>query len=418
MNDPGNRNRAAEILGQLFAELTRRNRLKDLLERSSPEGPLQDFVRKLADGLESLVATSVPPVPVQPPPTPPAPDDLLVHLAREVSAETTVREEVKTPPPPVQKSIEPIREKPRIPARERPEVSGTRKEPEVSLRHHVVAKQPIEIPGEMSFYCHGVSGIPTDDKPAAKPFALEEKGIDGQRLAFGWDYGSLRFYLSLMRDESVALAKGGALLLPKQEGIRLRGVHEAIVNDLRLHGVVLPFSFGTVIRGWEETQQRLIVNIPRFQTALEKLKKTKKWTLTVSALDNRFADLQQNPTLEKRRELDRHRISYSSVAGTKRIDLRELEHVLNKQRRVAEGIHKELSTVADRTEVLSIVSLQSGSSDEWKQILRASYEVSPTMVSRFHRMVTDVQYEHLLLELMIALTGDVESAALLGGHPG
>jgi len=87
--------------------------------------------------------------------------------------------------------------------------------------------------------------------------------------------------------------------------------------------------------------------------------------------------------------------------------------VLNKQRRVAEGIHRELSEVADKTEVQSIVSLQSGSSEGWKQILRATYDISPTMVSRFHRMVTDIQYEHLLLELMIALTGEMQSISLV-----
>jgi len=287
------------------------------------------------------------------------------------------------------------------------------KERELPTRHFVVSKQPFEIPDDGSFYCHAAAGIPPDDQPSPRPFSLEEKGIDGQRLAFAWDSGNLRYYLSVMRDEQAALGRGGALLLAKQDGIRLRGTHESIVNDLRLHGIVLPFAFGTVVKGWDETQRKLNAIALKARQGLDKLSKTKRWTVVVSAQDNRFADLQQNPTLEKRRELDRHRISYSSVAGTKRIDVRELERVLNKQRRIAEGIHRELSTVSDRTEVQTIVSLQSGSSEGWKPILRALYDVSPTMVSRFYRMVTDVQYEHLLLELMIVLTGDVESISLL-----
>ena len=295
-----------------------------------------------------------------------------------------------------------------------PERTQASEEQRVPSRHFVLSKQVFEVPAEGAFYIHGVAGVPHDDQPSAKPFLLEEKGIDGERLAFGWDLGTIRFYLSLMRDEIAALGRGGVLLLPKQDSVRLRGVHESIVNDLRLHGNVLPFAFGTVVKGWEEAQRKLSAAAPRARQALEKLEKTKRWTLTVSAQDNRFADLQQNPTLEKRRELDRHRSSFTAAAGMGRhLDVRELERVLNKQRRVAEGIHRELSEVADKTEVQSIVSLQSGSSEGWKQILRATYDISPTMVSRFHRMVTDIQYEHLLLELMIALTGEMPSISLV-----
>jgi hypothetical protein len=399
MSVPGSRSRAAELLGQLFAELMRRNHLKDLLERSQ-EGAGREMIQRLADEIEALIASSVP--------EPPEP---------AVPAESDVprpRVELPPPPPPIPIPPTPPPERERPTVTNRPLVPAARKETEVSPRHHIVAKQAIEIPEEASFYCHGVGGIPPDDKPAVKPFLLEEKGIDGQRLAFAWDYGNLRFYLSMMHEENVAVGRDGTLLLPKQDSIRLRGVHESIMNDLRLHGILLPFPFGTVVHAWSGAQKKLIGNIPRLLPALDKLQKTRKWTLTVSALDSRFAELQQNPTLEKRRELDRHRISYSSAAGTRRIDVRELERVLNKQRRVAEGIHKELSTVADRTEVQTIVSLQSGSSEEWKQILRATYEISPTMITRFHRMVTEVQYEHILLELMIALTGDVEAAPALG----
>ena len=59
-----------------------------------------------------------------------------------------------------------------------------------------------------------------------------------------------------------------------------------------------------------------------------------------------------------------------------------------------------------------MVSLQGGSSGEWKVILKASYEVRPTILPRFRRMVTDLQYQYLLQELMISLTGDVESIKL------
>lgn len=415
-----NKNRAAAVLGELFAELTRRQRLKELLEQASSEGLDETLVRILADGIEELVSAVVPPpsalkrppsMPAEPPPHPvvepvaakPKPPAVPASPV-ESSSPTMPKSTPRTPPVPV------TAHRPEPPGPRPPE---THEERPMPPRHFAPAKQQVDIPADGSFYCHGVALIPTDELPSPRPFALEEKGIDGQRLAFAWDSNPLRFYLSVMREDSAALGRGGVLLLPKLDAIRLRGVHESIINDLRLHGNVLPFTFGSVIKGWDEAQRKLNGMVRRAQAGLDRLGKTKRWTLTVSAQDNRFADLQENPTPEKRRELDRHRTSFTSATGVKRIDVRELERILNKQRRVAEGIHKELSTVADRTDVLAIVSLQSGSSEGWKQILRAAYEVSPTMTSRFHRMVTDIQYEHLLLELMISLSGDVESISLV-----
>ena len=422
MSESDGKNRAALVLGELLAELTRRRHVRDLLDRSLSDDGREDLVRKLADGIEEHLAAIAPPAVVAKPAPPvkesPAPVFSVPKIPLPISDTPAPPvfsrpEGPKTPPVPHSPSSAPIVAKDRINLGV-PERTQASEEQKVPSRHFVLSKQVFEVPAEGAFYIHGVAGVPHDDQPSAKPFLLEEKGIDGERLAFGWDLGTIRFYLSLMRDEIAALGRGGVLLLPKQDSVRLRGVHESIVNDLRLHGNVLPFSFGTVVKGWEEAQRKLSAAAPRARQALEKLEKTKRWTLTVSAQDNRFADLQQNPTLEKRRELDRHRSSFTAAAGMGRhLDVRELERVLNKQRRVAEGIHRELSEVADKTEVQSIVSLQSGSSEGWKQILRATYDISPTMVSRFHRMVTDIQYEHLLLELMIALTGEMPSISLV-----
>ncbi len=413
-------NRAAAVLGELFAELTRRKRLKELLEQASSEGLDESLVRIIADGIEDLVAAVVPPPaalePLQPKAVEPPPIPAVEPKKTQAEPLAVPPASAEPPMPPVPKPT-PRTELPPVFA-ERPGTSAPRpaealEERAVSSRHFAPVKQSVDIPEDGSFYCHGVALIPSDDHPSPRPFALEEKGIDGQRLAFAWDSGLLRFYLSVMREDNAALGRGGVLLLPKLDAIRLRGVHEAIINDLRLHGNILPFSFGSVIKGWESAQQKLSGLAARAHRDLLKLGKTQLWTLNVSAQDNRFMDLQQNPTPEKRRELDRHRTSYSSTIGSIRIDVRELERILNKQRRIAEGIHRDLSTVADRTEVLTIVSLQSGSSEGWKQILHATYDVLPTMTTRFHRMVTDIQYEHLLLELMISLSGDVDSISLV-----
>ncbi len=89
--------------------------------------------------------------------------------------------------------------------------------------------------------------------------------------------------------------------------------------------------------------------------------------------------------------------------------MKTLERILNKQKRAAESIHEALQPYAERSDIDMMVSLQSGSSDDWKIILKASYELGTSMLNQFVRTVTDLQYQHFLMELMLSLTGNVES---------
>jgi hypothetical protein len=268
-----------------------------------------------------------------------------------------------------------------------------------------------DVTEEGVFYLHAAAAA--DGAPIPFPYSLEEKGIDGRRFAFCWETGGIRYYLSNFHEEGAAIARGGSLLMKKQDAVRLRGVHEGLVNDFRLHGLLVPFEFGLAINGWEDTQKMLIDLAPVALGRLEDLGKTKTWRVIVNALDARFAELQKNDTVEKRREMDRHRSSYSSVAGTQKSDVKMLERVINRQIRLVDSIHAEILPLADKGVITSRVTLQSGSSEDWKCILDASYDVRPTVFTRFFRVVTDLQYQHLLLELMIKLEGDCLPLTLL-----
>ena len=258
-------------------------------------------------------------------------------------------------------------------------------------------------------YLHGVSRIEPGETPSAFPFLLEEKGIDNRSFAFAIDLEGLRFYGSTLNQESVNLTKNGVLLLGKQEKIRMRGAHESLLNDLRLHRILLPFEFGTVFKGTEELKAKIAERCSEIGDALHELLKTRWWNLTVYALDTRTADLVGTSTPDARRESDRGRVPYSSPAQNKRIDVKTLERILNKQKKAAESVHEALQPYAERFDIDMMVSLQSGASDDWKIILKASYEMGPSMLTMFVRTVTDLQYQHFLMELMLSLTGNVES---------
>lgn len=278
-------------------------------------------------------------------------------------------------------------------------------------------KQPPRVPSDLGpedyLYLHGACRIEPEETPSTVPFLLEEKGIDNRTFAFALDYQRLRFYGSKLNRESTNVTSNGLLLLNKQEKVRMRGAHESILNDLRLHGILLPFEFGTVVNGPDELKKRIAERFADIEEAVNELRKTRWWNLTVYALDSRTAELVGSSTPAARRETDRGRVPYSSPASPKRIDVKTLERILGKQKKAAESVHAALQPYAERSDIDMMVSLQSGSSDDWKIILKASYELNPSILTQFVRTVTDLQYQHFLLELMVSLTGNVESFSFL-----
>jgi hypothetical protein len=288
-------------------------------------------------------------------------------------------------------------------------------ENEVPLTKRHQSRIPFELNEQDYLYLHGVTTVPLEEKPAPKPFMLEEKGIENSEFAFVLDRGGLRFFLSRLTGQTLNVSKSGMLLFNKQESIRMRGLHETIVNELRGHGVVLPFEFGTVALGLEDLFGMVDAQLEDLRDAVDELMATTWWNLSAFMLDAKLAQVLRAEAPSGRRERERTRQSYASVPPpTGRLDIKTLERILGKQKKIAESIHAELSQVAERSEVETMVGLGSGTTDDWKPILKASYEVRPAHVQQLNRVITDIQYRHFLFELMLSLTGDRESYSFQG----
>jgi len=255
-------------------------------------------------------------------------------------------------------------------------------------------------------YVHAVSQIPDNEEPSSDPFMLEEKGIDGHGFAFALDYEGMRFYLSKINPNEMSISKAMVLLLNKHESLELQGVHESILNDLRGHGILLPLEFGTVARGKDQFFDIVDKNKDDLEEALDEIVKSTSWTVTASVLDGTIAGIVGTDVQTVGRDRSRDRASYTSAPQLKKFDIKVLERILQREKKIAEAVHAELSAVAGRSDVETIVGLGSGSSEDWKVILKASYEVAKRNIGRFNRAVTDLQYHHLQYELMLSLTGD------------
>jgi hypothetical protein len=75
---------------------------------------------------------------------------------------------------------------------------------------------------------------------------------------------------------------------------------------------------------------------------------------------------------------------------------------------MAESVHAELEKIADQCAVEMIVGMGSGSSEDWKLIFKAWYEIPSRRMASFNRAVTDLQYHHILFDPMLSLTGNQE----------
>jgi hypothetical protein len=289
-------------------------------------------------------------------------------------------------------------------AEEEAEFDGTLRDADAGARHTATEFTDNDI-----VYLHGVSVVPEAEGPSPHPFMLEEKGIDGRSFAFAFDYEGLRFYLSRVVPTGMNVSKTGMLLLGKQESLETRANHESVLNDLRLHGPLLPFAFGTLARGKDKLLGMVDDAREELVEAVEEMLATRWWVVRLHALDARIVQIVgKEEVAPSRKGRTVERTSYTKMPMPKKYDIKVLERILNKEKRLAESVHEELKNVAERSDIDMIVGLGSGSSEDWKLILEASYEVQAGNLQKFFHTIADLQYRHITLDLMFAVAGDRE----------
>lgn len=291
-----------------------------------------------------------------------------------------------------------------------PEVSGPPDQPVVSTPASP-SRTPCLIEEDAYLYVHGIAFLPDAESASSGAFLLEQKGIEGRDPAIAFEQDGLRVYLSTFHARSMNVSKTGTLLLSKSESIQMLQVHARVLNDLRTLGTILPCAFGTVARGKADLLEKIVTNLPEILAALDELESTTWWNLSAFALDASIGG-RGSGSGRTRGEHNRGRSGYSSASTVGRFDIKTLEKILGKQKKVAESIHSEISAAASRSDIDMIISLGSGSSDDWKLILKASYEVLPAERMKFYKALATLQHRHSLADLMFSLTGDREQIAL------
>jgi hypothetical protein len=347
-----------------------------------------------------LASPPPPPRPTQPPQEPvetskPLPASPVTAIPKTEPSlpkvPPTVRAETKLPPPPSPPNVT---------------VAPPISEPETPE-----AREPFAFDDQRS-YVYGVSLIPLSDSPSPTAFFLNEKGLDQRTRVFAVDHAGMRFFMSELFPDSFSVSKNGMLLLNKADSLRLRGIHERIVNRLRLHGHVLPAEFGTGVLGRQDFARRVEFRLHALLEFVLELAKTTTWHLNALVLDDRVQQLVgAEPAAPRsgRQESDRGRHS----APAKRIDVKALERLLTREKKIAESILDALAPFAENQRVEQMVNLGSGRSEDWKPILKAVLTLAPGQGQRFFRAVVDVEAANAMIEPMLRVTGTTESFSLL-----
>jgi hypothetical protein len=260
-------------------------------------------------------------------------------------------------------------------------------------------------------YVHAVALIPFTESPSADPFLLDESGLQDERHVMVVDLAGLRFYLSIIHADAPSVSKSGLLLLSKQDALRLRYDHERVLNNLRLRGSLLPAEFGTVVHGRDELLRRAELRHSSLLELVVQLSSIERWELTVSVLDAKLArtlTVGAGTSRGSGREAGRSR----GTRGGKHLDIKTLERLLNREKKLAQSILESIAAAAERHTVEFQINLGGGMSDDWKPILRAGFTLLPANMPRFHQAIVEAQHLHPLEEPMLHLAGTTESFSL------
>lgn len=274
-------------------------------------------------------------------------------------------------------------------------------------------REPFAFQDERAFV-YAATLIPFNDRPSPEPFLLGGTGAGNGSPLFALDHAGMRFYLSILPDQSAGVSKGGMLLLGKQESLKHRAVHERIVNGLRLHSLILPAEAGTVVRGRDDLARRVDFRVRALFEILLGLSTLTTWRVTALVLDGHVQKMLPPETAAAPVRSGRHdpERARSGGAAAKKTDIKTLERLLNREKKLAESILQKLVPAAGSHTVESMVGLASGTSEDWKPILRAAFEVTPARFPQFARTVVACEEAHAMFDPVLAVSGGPGSFSL------
>ena len=342
--------------------------------------------------------------------------DLIIHLieqdvaAEQVAAETPPVTELRTTAPgiiPQQVEPETIGPESEKDVKEEPALEEQKVASTTSIMEYFEPKEPfptepmdIELRQEDWFCLYGFSYAPDSAGKGIPTAKLKLKGTDKSSNIFLLDYGDVRFYLNKLNALDYTLDKLRKPTLTSQQVENYKFEHEKLLNVLRKNEVLVPLPLWTIIQGREHIINIVEDRYVELLRALIDVHDAVDWDVEVFAHDDHIASLPAISDTPKGRTAQRE----SRHPAGKKIDMKLLEKVIFREKRLAQEIHNRLLVLAVRSKIDHMIRLDSALIDDWKSILSVRYVIGKDKRKAFFQTIAQLQTENEEFELMMRVS--------------
>ncbi|MDP2208745.1 MAG: GvpL/GvpF family gas vesicle protein [Bacteroidota bacterium] len=258
-------------------------------------------------------------------------------------------------------------------------------------------KTQIEIYPDDWLCLYGFTYAPNSEGKGFPSVELEVKGIGENGNIFGVDYGDVRFFMSKINIDKYVTIKTGSNILKPQEKIKLKLEYAYALNQMHTTEMLVTLEFWTLQQGREAVVRVVEDRYLDFLHSLIDVHDAIDWDVEVLVMDSEILKAvsasSQERTVSARLQPRESKIQ--------RIDYKQQERVLFKEKEIAQKINLELTKIANKIKVDHIITLDSSFLEDWKPIFSARYIIGKDKRKAFHQAILEKQNEYKDFKVII-----------------
>ncbi len=258
-------------------------------------------------------------------------------------------------------------------------------------------KTQIEIYPDDWLCLYGFTYAPNSEGKGFPSVELEVKGIGENGNIFGVDYGDVRFFMSKINIDKYVTIKTGSNILKPQEKIKLKLEYAYALNQMHTTEMLVTLEFWTLQQGREAVVRVVEDRYLDFLHSLIDVHDAIDWDVEVLVMDSEILKA-VSASSQERTVSARLQPRESKV---QRIDYKQQERVLFKEKEIAQKINLELTKIANKIKVDHIITLDSSFLEDWKPIFSARYIIGKDKRKAFHQAILEKQNEYKDFKVII-----------------
>ena len=267
----------------------------------------------------------------------------------------------------------------------------------------------LEFKPEDWFYMLAFSYAPNSSGKGIPSLQLQFKGVGESSNVFLFDYGDVRFYMSMLTIEEYTCTKLGEPTLTAKQTTRFKYEHEHLLNTLRTQEVLVGLPFWTIIKGRENIIRMVEDRYVVLLRTLIDVHDASDWDVEVLVFDDHISHLPSITENLKSRPYQRE----TRRSSDKGIDVKLLERVIFREKSIAQEIHSQLLLQSTRSKIDYMIRLDSAFMEDWKSILSARYNLGKEKRKLFCQTIAKIEQEYKEYELMLRVSSPSVRFSLL-----